>query len=174
MPRDDTTEAAEDREDAEDGGDDAPLLTIGELARRAGVATSALRYYEDLGLLRPAQRRSGRRYYDAAALDVVGGILLLQDVGFTLAEIGRLWTDDLDRAGQDALLARKLDELARQAERIAVARAALDHALDCPAPRLTECRSFRSIARERLGNRFPWTTEAAASPETAGTAAPRR
>ena len=138
-------------------------LTIGDLAQQAGVATSALRYYEELGLLRPAERRAGRRYYDEGALDVVGGILLLQDVGFTLAEIGRLWSDRTDRAAQGELLLRKLDELQRKAEEIAVAREALRHALDCPAPKLTECPSFRGVVHERLELRASWTQQAAAS-----------
>lgn len=136
-----------------DATDGSPLLTIGEVAERTGVATSALRYYEELGLLRPARRRSGRRYYEPAALDVVGGILLLQDAGFTLAEIGRLWSHDSDRAAQDRLLAAKLDELARRAAEIAVAREALGHALDCPAPTLTACPSFQRLGRERLTRR---------------------
>ena len=136
-------------------------LTIGELAQRVGVATSALRYYEELGLLQPAERRAGRRYYDEPAVDVVGAILLLQDVGFTLAEIGRLWSDRTDRATQGVLLADKLDELRRKAEEIAVARQALQHALECPAPRLTECPSFRGVVHERLELRASWTRQAA-------------
>jgi DNA-binding transcriptional MerR regulator len=136
-------------------------LTIGELAERVGVATSALRYYEELGLLTPAERRAGRRYYDEAAVDVVGAILLLQDVGFTLAEIGRLWSDRTDKATEGVLLADKLDELARKADEIAVARQALQHALDCPAPKLTACPSFRAVVQERLALRSSWTRDRA-------------
>jgi MerR-like DNA binding protein len=54
------------------------LLTIGELARRAGVATSALRYYEELGLLPTAARISGQRRYPESAVGLVGIILLLR------------------------------------------------------------------------------------------------
>ena len=143
--------------------DQSSKLTIGELAQRVGVATSALRYYEELGLLQPAERRAGRRYYDEPAVDVVGAILLLQDVGFTLAEIGRLWSDRTDRATQGVLLADKLDELGRKAEEIAVARQALQHALECPAPKLTECPSFRGVVHERLELRASWTQQAAAT-----------
>jgi DNA-binding transcriptional MerR regulator len=137
------------------------LLTIGELAQRVGVATSALRYYEELGLLRPARRRRGRRYYDEGAVDDVGSILLFQDVGFTLAEIGRLSSGQADRETQDALLVDKLDELARKAGEIAVAREALEHALDCPAPTLAACPSFRRVVHERLDLRGSWTRHAA-------------
>jgi DNA-binding transcriptional MerR regulator len=62
------------------------LLTIGELARRAGVSASALRYYEELGLLPPAARIAGQRRYPESAVGLVGIILLLCDVGFSLAQ----------------------------------------------------------------------------------------
>ena len=62
------------------------LLTIGELARRASVATSALRYWEELGLLSAPARISGQRRYPESAITLVGIILLLRDAGFSLAE----------------------------------------------------------------------------------------
>lgn len=62
------------------------LLTIGELARRAGIAPSALRYYEELGLLPTPARISGQRRYPESAVGLVGIILLLRDVRFSLAE----------------------------------------------------------------------------------------
>src|SRR6516225_4867338 len=62
------------------------LLTIGEVARRAGVATSALPYWEELGLLPTPARIAGQRRYPDSAAGLVGVILLLRDVGFTPAE----------------------------------------------------------------------------------------
>jgi DNA-binding transcriptional MerR regulator len=61
------------------------LLPIGELARRAKVATSALRYYEELGLLPRPARISGQRRYPESAVRLVGIILLPREVGFSLA-----------------------------------------------------------------------------------------
>ena len=61
---------------------DGELLTIGELAQRTGVARSALRYYEELDILQPNNRRSGQRRYDEAAVALVGAILLLREVSF--------------------------------------------------------------------------------------------
>ena len=55
----------------------------------------------------------------------------------------------------------KLDELARKAGEIAVAREASEHALDCPAPTLTACPSFRRVVHERLDLRGSWTRHAA-------------
>ena len=63
------------------------MLTIGELAERTGVPTSALRYYDELGLVRPVRREGGQRRYDTEAVRQVGFVLLLRDIGFTLAEI---------------------------------------------------------------------------------------
>lgn len=133
------------------------LLTIGELAEQAGVATSALRYYEQLGLLEPAERRAGRRHYRRSAVETVGGILFLRDVGFTLTEIGRLRSSSAVRPERRALLAAKLDELARKAVEISVAREALRHGLDCPAPDILSCPNFVAGVHERLTARAPWT-----------------
>ena len=66
------------------------LVPIGELARRTGVATSALRYYERIGLLSPAERAGQRRHYSSSSAERVALIRLCQNAGFTLAEIGRL------------------------------------------------------------------------------------
>ena len=56
-------------------------LTIGDLARQAGVRTSALRYYESVGLLAPPTRVNGRRVYDASAIDVLKLIRLAKGAG---------------------------------------------------------------------------------------------
>jgi DNA-binding transcriptional MerR regulator len=69
---------------------DGELLTIGELAQRTGVARSALRYYEELDILQPNYRRSGQRRYDEAAVALVGAILLLREVGFSLNQIHQI------------------------------------------------------------------------------------
>ncbi len=60
-------------------------LTIGEVARRAGVRTSTLRYYESIGLLPAARRVNGRRRYAPAALRMLAVIHLAQQAGFSAA-----------------------------------------------------------------------------------------
>src|SRR5438132_13793274 len=57
------------------------LLSIGQLAERTGVPTSALRYDDDLGLVRPATRTAGRRRYAASAVKDVGLILFFHEIG---------------------------------------------------------------------------------------------
>ena len=63
------------------------LLPIGVIAERAGVATSALRYYEDVGLLLPERTASGRRAYRREVLRRIAFIQAAQRVGLTLDEI---------------------------------------------------------------------------------------
>src|SRR5262245_24779428 len=65
-------------------------LSIGAAAEWAGVATSTLRYWEELGLIDPARRRGGHRVYDESALDRLSLVLLAQRAGFTLAEVRQL------------------------------------------------------------------------------------
>ncbi|MGZ4649179.1 MAG: redox-sensitive transcriptional activator SoxR [Kineosporiaceae bacterium] len=65
------------------------LLTIGELSRRSGVAPSALRYYEDLGLLTSTRATSGRRRFERHMLRRLAFVRAAQNVGLTLDEIAR-------------------------------------------------------------------------------------
>jgi MerR family transcriptional regulator, redox-sensitive transcriptional activator SoxR len=62
-------------------------LTVGELAERTGVATSALRFYEERGLLHPERNDSGHRRYARPLVRRVAFIVFAQRVGFTLEEI---------------------------------------------------------------------------------------
>jgi MerR family redox-sensitive transcriptional activator SoxR len=65
------------------------LLTIGEAARRSGVAASALRFYEDRGLIKSERAGSGHRRYPRAALRRIAFIVFAQRIGLTLDEIGQ-------------------------------------------------------------------------------------
>ena len=65
-------------------------LLIGDFAKRAGVAASALRFYEERGLISSTGRRGGRRVYARSALRRVAFIQAAQAVGFALEEIGAM------------------------------------------------------------------------------------
>jgi DNA-binding transcriptional MerR regulator len=127
------------------------LLTIGELARRAGVATSALRYWEELGLLPPAARISGQRRYPESAAGHVGVILLLREAGFTLAEQRAFMASRAASPGDWQRLARrKRAELDDQIARAQAAREAIDHALRCPHEDILQCPTFAAVTAARL------------------------
>ena len=64
------------------------LMTIGEVAHRSGVAASALRFYEERGLIKSERAGSGHRRYPRAVLRRVAFIVFAQRIGLTLGEIG--------------------------------------------------------------------------------------
>lgn len=131
---------------------DDPTLTIGELAGRTGLATSALRYYEELGLIPEPERRSGQRRYRSSTVDLVGMILLLRDVGFTLTEISELCVP-ASREGWREAARGKLVELDEQIHKAKVARVALEHVLRCRHEDLTECPNFLHTVSARLAGK---------------------
>jgi DNA-binding transcriptional MerR regulator len=120
------------------------LLSIGELAERTGVAATALRYYDELGLVRPAARASGRRRYAERAVLEVGTIVFLRDIGFSLAEI-RAFVAGGKRGPWRTIIDHKLAELDEQQHRIDVARMALEHGKRCPSGDPVRCPRFATI-----------------------------
>jgi len=126
--------------------DTPTLLSIGELSDRTGVPTTTLRYYDELGLVRPVGRAGGRRRYAASAVRDVGMIIFFREIGFSLAEIGRLIAGQYRRE----MIDHKLAELAEQQHRIEVARTALEHGRQCPASEPMKCSRFWSIIEGRL------------------------
>lgn len=118
-------------------------LTIGELASRTGVATSALRYWEELGLLPAPARVSGQRRYPPSAVELVGAILMLRNVGFTLQDAKAfIASRSPDGDGQRELYQRKLAELDQRIAQAQAARTALAHGLACPHKDIFECPTF--------------------------------
>jgi DNA-binding transcriptional MerR regulator len=127
---------------------DARLMSIGQLAKRTGVAVTALRYYDELGLVRPKSRASGQRRYDETALRAVGVVLFLRDVGFSLSEVGELI--GCRPARRSAIIDRKLAALIEHERRLRVARIALEHGRVCPAKDPLRCPRFWSIVDAHL------------------------
>jgi DNA-binding transcriptional MerR regulator len=126
-------------------------LTIGELANHTGAATSALRYWEELGLIPAPSRVAGQRRYPPSAVQLVGMILFLQDAGFSLRELKALIAprqQALD--GWRQLAQRKLTELDHRIAQAQAARTAIAHALACPHQDILQCPNFASVITARL------------------------
>lgn len=135
---------------------DSGLVPIGELARRTGVATSALRYYERLGLLPPAERVSQRRHYPPSTAERVALIRLYQDAGFTLAEIGPMVaTVSEGRQAWGGPAARKIAELNARIAEAQHAKDLIEHALNCRHEDLLTCPNFRAALQPRLEAGLP-------------------
>jgi MerR family redox-sensitive transcriptional activator SoxR len=124
-------------------------LTIGELAKSTGVATSALRYYEELGLIPAPVRVSGQRRYPESAVGLVAVILLLRDVGFSLRE-SKVFLASRQAADWRKLAERKLADLDDQIAKAQTAKEAITHALRCPHDDIAACRNFASVVDTRL------------------------
>ena len=126
-------------------------MTIGELASETGVASSAIRYYERRGLLEAPERVSGRRVYDAGAVEALTAIRVAKEAGFSLDEIERLFRGFDSKATPSArwreLADGKLAELDRRAAEIEHMRALLRRGLECGCITLEDC----SLVRQRLG-----------------------
>jgi MerR family redox-sensitive transcriptional activator SoxR len=116
------------------------LLTIGEVAARTGVTTSALRYYDQLGLVRPRRRAAGQRRYGPEAIATVAVVLLFREIGFPLAEIKHLLATRarFPQAWRESAR-RKLDQLDAQIAKAAAARHAIEHSLHCPKDDILAC-----------------------------------
>lgn len=126
--------------------DDWPQLTIGEVARRSGVATSSIRYYESIGLLPEPARLHGHRRYDTDVLGRLAFIGVAQSAGFRLAEI-KVLVEGLDgadgMAGQiRSLSSQKLEEVEAQLERTMARKSWLEVAKDCGCQSPEECALF--------------------------------
>ena len=128
-------------------------MTIGELARRAGVATSAVRYYERRGLLAPDARQSGQRRYRPESLRLLVFVGMLQDAGLSLDDIaGILGAATVDE--WKAIALGRLEVLDQEIERLEYARSYLQGALLCRYDHpLSECAIMGAEIDRRLDAR---------------------
>lgn len=131
------------------------LLTIGEVAEQARVATSTIRYYERRGLLNPDARQSGRRRYQPETLRRLVFIGMLQDAGLSLDDIDGI-LNAATVAEWKAIAGRRLEILDEQIIKLQHARELLALALMCrfdhPA---TECKIMGAEIDRRLDGQAP-------------------
>jgi MerR family transcriptional regulator, redox-sensitive transcriptional activator SoxR len=121
-------------------------LLIGELAQRAGLAASAIRYYESIGLLPEPYRVSGQRRYGEETLRRLEFIAAAQQAGFTLREITEL-SDGFDVRG---LAQRKLPEVKAELKRVRERKRWLDAASECDCGSPDECILFEGESALQL------------------------
>ena len=115
-------------------------LTIGAVAREAGVAATTLRYYEQIGLVPPAARVGGQRRYDESVLARLEVIRLCKSAGFALEEIQLLFADDAPgRPASRALAEAKLAEIDARMESLARAREVIQWGMRCTCPSIDAC-----------------------------------
>jgi MerR family redox-sensitive transcriptional activator SoxR len=133
--------------------DEWPELTIGEVARKAGVATSSIRYYESIGLLPRPGRLHGQRRYGPDVLGKLAFIGVAQSAGFKLSEITEL-VHSVDAADGMAdqmrsLSSRKLEEVDALLERTESMKGWLEVATNCGCQTPDECALFAAPGDDR-------------------------
>jgi MerR family transcriptional regulator, copper efflux regulator len=132
----------------EEGSDD--LIPIDEVARRLRIRASAIRYYEQCGLIEPAVRRSGRRWYGPAEvrrLAIIGywqesALMSLDDIGELLAARGERWRQVIEE---------QLDTLRTRIDRMELAREFLAHVSSHHDSPPDGCPHYEELIWERLG-----------------------
>jgi DNA-binding transcriptional MerR regulator len=122
-------------------------LDIGEVAQRAGVPASTLRYYEEKGLIASTGRRGLRRLFDGGVVERLALIALGRAAGFSLDEIARMFGSDGKPRIDRQILAAKADEIDRKVRELTAMRDGLRHAVACKAPSHTECPTFRRLLK---------------------------
>jgi MerR family transcriptional regulator, redox-sensitive transcriptional activator SoxR len=144
----------------------APMLTISEIARRSGVAASALRFYEQKGLIKSQRAGSGHRRYHRAELRRIAFIVFAQRIGMSLEEIatelaklpeGRI-PEGKDWGKLSSSWKRRIDERIAELERL---RDGLTGCIGCGCLSLDRCTLANAgdrAARQGPGPRF-WLTE---------------
>ena len=121
------------------------LLPIGEVSRRSGVAASALRFYEERGLISSERKGSGQRRFPRSVLRRIAFIVFAQRIGLTLTEIGaelaKLPSDRVPTRGDWSRLSgrwgARIDERIAELERL---RLGLTECIGCGCLSLDRCR----------------------------------
>jgi DNA-binding transcriptional MerR regulator len=127
-------------------------MDIAEVSKSSGLPASTLRFYEEKGLIQSNGRNGLRRLFGANVIERLALISLGRKVGFSLDEIGDMFTPqgpDIDRA----LLLAKADELDRKIKALTAMRNGLRHAAACKAPSHFECPKFLRLLRIAGKNR---------------------
>lgn len=130
------------------------FLDIGEVSARSGIKPSALRYYEEIGLITSVFRHGLRRQFPPEVLLQLKLIAMGKTAGFSLEEIsgmfGKTGAPELPRA----VLHQKADEIDRQIRELTALSDTLRHVAECSAPSHMECPTFRrlvEVAGKRAG-----------------------
>ena len=129
-------------------------MSIGELSRLSGIPASAIRYYEEIGVLSHPARVRGRRVFGEADLDRLLVVSFAKEAGFSLREVRQLFRGFASETSAGmrwkALAESKLADLDVQAARLEAMRKLLKEALRCGCVELESCgRLFRGFLPER-------------------------
>jgi len=122
-------------------------MDIAEVAKRAGLRASTLRYYEEKGLIQSAGQPGERRRFAPGVLDQLALIALGQSAGFSLDEIRAMFLPSGEPSIDRQMLSAKADELDAMVKRLKAMSNGLRHAAACPAESHAQCPSFQRLLK---------------------------
>ncbi|WP_457134084.1 MerR family transcriptional regulator [Mycobacteroides abscessus] len=129
-------------------------LSISEVAQAFGIRPSALRYYEEIGLAKPSQRRGRVRYYDTEALRQLALMLIWHiDGGTPLSDTLKLMNSN-EHAARHELIQHNIDRIDSQTNQLKHARAVLAHMLECPKDDFIHCPDTQRMIDQSLAAKF--------------------
>lgn len=126
-------------------------MDISEVAKRAGIAASALRFYEKKGLIRSVGPEGSRRRFNPGVLDQLALIALGQAAGLSLDEIQSMLSPGGGPQIDRQLLTSKADEIDATIKQLRAVSRGLRHAAACTAPSHAECPTFQGLLKEAAG-----------------------
>ena len=121
-------------------------MDIAEVAKVSGLPASTLRFYEEKGLIHSNGRNGLRRIFNDNVVERLALISLGRSAGFTLEEIGKMFTPEGPEINRSLLLA-KAGELDKKINELVSMRDGLRHAAACKAPSHFECPKFLRLLR---------------------------
>lgn len=120
-----------------------PDLTISKVAKQFGIRASALRYYEQIGILPATYRRGGQRLYDESAVRRLAIVQRARELGFTIKETQVLFSDfscgPPISERWHSLCETKLEELAERIEQIHEMQRMLEKMMQCRCAAFDQC-----------------------------------
>jgi DNA-binding transcriptional MerR regulator len=125
-------------------------MDIGEVVRQSGVPASALRYYEERGLIRSTGRSGARRQFGSDVLERLALVALGRAAGLSLDEIGAMLPLDSPPLVDRRLLLQRAGELDRRIRQLTAMRDGLRHAAVCKAADHLSCPTFQRLLRKSV------------------------
>jgi DNA-binding transcriptional MerR regulator len=149
------------------------VMDIAEVAKRAGVPASTLRYYEKKGLIESLGPEGARRRFAPGVLDQLALVALGQAAGLSLDEIRSMLSPSGGPRIDRGVLAAKAEEIDTAVRQLRAVSRGLRHAAACPAPSHAQCPTFQrllkvaatgALDRRRRGHELKLASAAAKAP----------
>ena len=133
-------------------------MDISEVSKASGLPASTLRFYEEKALIKSSGRSGLRRLFHSNVIERLALISLARNAGFSLDEIGEMFTSEAPEINRELLLA-KADDLDIKIKELTAMRNGLLHAAACTAPNHFECPKFLRLLRIAGKNRSRQTNK---------------